>query len=72
MERVGKGVGALKPGWSTWNKRYTPEYINKQPQLQWIPVRIGELQAELATVTKGAAAELSAATGACRRQANGG
>lgn len=63
VSELEKELGSLEARMVDLNKRYTPEYINKQPQLQWIPVRIGELQAELATVTsQGAAAELSAAT----------
>ncbi len=45
------------------SKRYTPEYIEKQPQLRAIPERIEELKAKLArALSQGRAAELANAT----------
>lgn len=62
VEELDKELRELQGQMLELSKRYTPEYIEKQPRWRAIPVRIEELQAELARVVgQGRDAELASA-----------
>jgi polysaccharide biosynthesis transport protein len=63
VEELDKELRELQAQYLELTKRYTPEYIEKEPQLRAIPVRIGELKAALArALSQGKDAELANAT----------
>ncbi len=52
----------LRAQYAEMKKQYTKDYINKQPQFRAVPVRIAELEAELAEIyNEGRQAELGSA-----------
>ena len=60
VEELDKELRELQAQMLEVSKRYTPEYIEKQPQLRAIPVRIEELKTALAAaLSQGREAELS-------------
>ena len=63
VESMATELGELQAQMAELTKRYTPDYIEKQPQLRAIPVRIEELKSQLAqALSEGRAAELANAT----------
>ena len=60
LENLDRELRELQAQMIEISKRYTPEYIEKQPRLRAIPVRIEELKSELArALSQGKDAELA-------------